>query len=168
MDIATALTSFNDVLRNIGDCLSDSESLVKFRSSVASATGKISLFLSSECEQFGMNQRIYDALMKYSKSNKSQFQSLISSGDFYFEGRTDFRTKLLVFTTSNGTDRKGSHIPLEWLPSPAAKDEPAVQKRQLQRGERGPGKKDYTSNKNANQTTKIVSENIFGIIDDAL
>ena len=167
MDLATALASFSDVLTNIGDCLLDSESRVNFRSSVAFTTGKISLFLSTECEQFGMNTRIYDALIKYSKSNKSQFQSLLSSGDFYFEGRTDYKTKQLVFTTPNGTDRKGSHIPSEWLESPAAKEEP-IQKRQLQRGERGPGKKDYTSNKNANQTTKIVSENIFGVIDDLL
>ena len=105
--------------------------------------------------------------MKYSKSNKNQYLSLISKGGFYFEGRNDYKTKLLVYAKSNGANRIGSHIPAEWLPLPVIIEE-ATPKRRLERGERGPGKRDYSSNKNANQVTKMISENVFKIIDELL
>ena len=167
LTIDSALILFSDVLISIGEYLSDPDSCLNLRNTVAIATGQISLNLSSECEQFGMNKGIYSALMKYSKSNKIQFLSLISRGFFYFEGRNDYGTKLLVYTKSNGADRIGSQIPAEWLPLPVVIEE-AAPKRRLERDERGPGKKDYSSNKNANQVTKLISENTFKIIDELL
>lgn len=58
--------------------------------------------------------------MEYSRKNRSDFQSLMSAGNFFFEGRADYHTKLLVFTISNGTSRKVLHVPEDWLwpPSP--------------------------------------------------
>ena len=135
-----------------------------FRRSVAPTTGQISLYFCSECERFGMDISIYKGLMEYCKKNRSGFQSLIIAGNFFLEGRADYETKLLVFTTSNGSNRIASHVPANWLrPSSPLKDvdvEDVGAKRKLKRGERGPGKKDYASSRAINQSVKRIFDKL--------
>ena len=94
-----------------------------------------------------MNAFIYQGLMDYSKKNKSGFQSLMNAGNFFFEGRADYQTKMIVFTVSSGTSRRGTHVLTDWLKPDEKSDddvrEDVGEKRKLKRGERGPGKKDY-------------------------
>ena len=52
--------------------------------------------------------------MSYSKSNRLEFKSLISMGNFYFEGRIDYKTRLLVLTVGNGGDVISSHVPKQF------------------------------------------------------
>ena len=162
------LVRLNQVLRNIESYFSDCESdLSIFRRTVAPATGQISLYFSSECEQFGMDQSVYKGLMEYSKKYRSNFQSLMSAGNFFFEGRADYKTKLLVFTISNGTGRKASHVPEEWI-RPVVEVEDVGQKRKLKRGERGPGKKDYGSSKTVNQSVRQIFEKLNTFLGEGM
>ena len=169
MSYQEVLCRFNQVLRNLESYFADGESdKTIFRRTVAPATGQISLYFCSECELFGMNLSIYKSLMEYSRKNRSNFQSLMSAGNFFFEGRADYRTKLLVFTISNGTSRKASYVPEDWLrpPSPL-KDidtEEVGEKRKLKRGERGPGKKDYASSKAISQAVKQIFEKLHTVL----
>ena len=161
-----ALLQFNEVLKRLDVYFRDLNSdLEIFRNAAAPSSGRISLFLSKECELFGMTSEVYKGLMLCSKSNKSRFQNLLCAGNFNFEGRADYRTRLLFFTVSDGGERKASHIPEIWLPTPAA-EEVVGEKRQLKRGERGPGKKDYATVKTANQLVNQVTESIYNSLED--
>jgi hypothetical protein len=76
----------------------------------------------------------------------------------------------LLFTISDGGERKASHIPESWLKFPTAEEEEEVvgEKRQLKRGERGPAKKGYTTVKSANQIIAQVTEKINELLDNLL
>lgn len=168
LDMDDCLVKFNEVLKELDVYLRDPNSdLEIFRNPIAPSTGRISLFLSKECELFGMTSEVYKGLMLCRKSNKTRFQNLLGAGDFNFEGRADYRTRLLVFTVSDGGERNASHIPESYLPTPAA-EEIVGEKRQLKRGERGPGKKDYATVKSANQLVNQVSENIYKSLEEFL
>ena len=165
MTYLEVLCRFNQVLRNLDSYFTDGQSdLSIFRRTVAPATGQISLYICSECEKFGMNLSIYKSLMEHSRKNRSNFQSLMSAGNFFFEGRADYRTKLIVFTISNGISRSASHVPEDWLQLPSTlKDvdkEEVGERRKLKRGERGPGKKDYASSKAISQAIKQIFEKL--------
>jgi hypothetical protein len=171
LDIDDALTEFNQVLKNIDIHFRDPESdLDFFRRPVAVLTGQINLFLLKECEQFGMSAAIYKGIMACSKANKIRFDNIMAAGNFKFEGRAEYKTRQLLFTISDGGERKASHIPESWLKIPAAEEVEEVvgEKRQLKRGERGPGKKDYTTVKSANQIISQVTEKINELLDDLL
>jgi hypothetical protein len=63
-----------------------------------------------------MNLEIHRSLIRFSKIDKSYFQSLLNAGGFYFEERADYTT-LLVSTVSDGLERVASHIQQTWLKS---------------------------------------------------
>ena len=126
-----------------------------FQRTVAPLTGRISLLLKEECECYGMTEVMYKSLMNFSKISRKKFNSLISAGNFYFEGRNSYNTKQLVITVSDGANRVGSHIPEEFLPKINDEEEEEVgEKRKLMRGERGPGKKQYIGSKAVNIGSK--------------
>lgn len=106
-----ALKLFDKILKRITHYLLTRKHCEKFKNTIAASTRQISLFINRECEEFGMTQYIYNALMSYSKSNRLEFKSLISMGNFYFEGRKDYKTRLLVLTVGNGGDVISSHVP---------------------------------------------------------
>jgi hypothetical protein len=123
LDIDEALTEFNHVLKNIDIHFRDPESdLDLFRRPVAVLTGQINLFLMKECEQFGMSGAIYKGIMACSKTNKTRFDNIMAAGNFKFEGRAEYKTRQLLFTISDGGERKASHIPESWLKIPAAEE----------------------------------------------
>ena len=159
------------MLRNLDSFFTDGESdLSIFRRSVAPTTGQISLYFCSECERFGMDLSIYKGLMVYCKRNRSGFQSLMIAGNFLLEGRADYQTKLLVFTTSNGSNRIASHVPEYWLRPPSPLKDVDVEdvgvKRKLKRGERGPGKKDYASSRAINQSVKQIFDKLHKFLGE--
>ena len=171
MDIDETLIEFNQVMKNIDNYFSDPQSdLEIFRFPVAALTGQISLLLRTECEQFGMSRAIYKGIMACSKVNKIRFDNIMTAGNFKFEGRAGYSTRMLVFTMSDREERKASHIPQGWLKIPIAEEAEEIVggKRQLKRGERGPGKKDYTTVKSANQIISQVTESISELLETLL
>jgi hypothetical protein len=78
---------FNLFLSNVTKYLLTENYSDKFKNTIAKTTRRISLFINRECEEFGMNTKIYEALMSYSKSNKMKYNSLQCQGNFKFEGR---------------------------------------------------------------------------------
>ena len=114
-----------------------------------------------------MDISIYKGLVEYSQKNRIRFQSLMVAGSFFLEGRADYNTRHLVFTTSNGKNRMASHVPEGWLrpPSPL-KDvdvEDVGEKRKLTRG---PGKKDYASSRSINQAVKPIFEKLYKLLGE--
>ena len=98
------LGEFNAFLKRIERYLRKKTSRNYFTKSIAAATGKISIFLERECEDFGMSKQLYNSLMTYNKSNRVKFKSIMESGCFYFEGRNDYSIKLIVISVGNGRD----------------------------------------------------------------
>ena len=98
------LGEFNDFLKIIEKHLKKKTSRNYFTNSIAAATGKISIFLERECEDFGMSKQLYNSLMTYNKSNRVKFKSIMESGCFYFVGRNDYSIKLIVISVGNGSD----------------------------------------------------------------
>lgn len=140
-----------------------------FQRTVAPLTGRISLLLKEECECYGMTEVMYKSLMNFSKISRKKFNSLISAGNFYFEGRNSYNTKQLVITVSDGANRVGSHIPEEFLPKINDEEEEEVgEKRKLMRGERGPGKKQYIGSKAVNQISKTITDKLVSTLDELL
>ena len=104
-------TAFNAFLQRILNCLISEDYREKFKHTVATATSKISLYLKKECEQFGMTMQLYESLMIYNKANRVKFKNLLDLGKFSFEGRSEYKSILLVITVGNGKDIISSHIP---------------------------------------------------------
>ena len=102
---------FDRVLKKIIQYLMTRKHCEKFKNTVAASTRQISLFINRECEEFGMTKGIYDSMMSYSKSNRLEFKNLLSMGNFKFEGRNDYKTRLLVLTVGYGGDVISSHVP---------------------------------------------------------
>jgi hypothetical protein len=109
------LKEFDVVLKRIVMCLLTEDCSEKFKNSVAKTTRHISLFIQRECGQFGMTSNIYEGLMSYSRTHRIKFLSLLAMGNLSFEGRSNYKARLLVVTVGNGSNIISSHIPQQWL-----------------------------------------------------
>ena len=52
--------------------------------------------------------------MVHNKADRVKYKNLLALGNFSFEGRSDYSTRLIVVTVGNGSDIISSHIPKEW------------------------------------------------------
>lgn len=164
--------AFNEVLRRILICLRSEDHMDKFRNTVSIITQKISLHLRQECEEFGVNLKMYESLMAYNKANRVKFKNLLDLGRFSFEGRSEYNSILLVVTVGNGEDVLSSHIPKEWLQKvdEEVKEEMIGKNNQEIVGSkrkakvRGPGSKDFKSAKTAAVLSKPLLDKILKII----
>ena len=164
--------AFNEVLRRTLICLRSEDHMDKFRNTVSIITQKISLHLRQECEEFGMNLKLYESLMAYNKANRVKFKNLLDLGRFSFEGRSEYNSILLVVTVGNGEDVLSSHIPKEWLHKmdEEVKEEMIGENNQEIVGSkrkakvRGPGSKDFKSAKTAAVLSKPLLDKILKII----
>ena len=86
-------------------------------------------------------------------------------GCFYFEGRNDYETKLIVISVGNGSDIVSSHVPNAYLESLMTAEE-ISKKRKL--SVRGPGNKEFKSVKTAAVLSKSLTEIIIKSIDSTL
>ena len=155
--------AFNEVLQRIIICLSSENYKDKFRNTIALTTQKISLHLRQECEEFGINLKLYECLMTYNKANRVKFKNLLDLGKFSFEGRSEYKSILLVVTVGNGKDVLSSHIPKQWLQQVDEKmkkemieefnQETVGSKRKA--AVRGPGSKNFKSTKSATVLSKM-------------
>ena len=164
-----ALKLFDKILKRITHYLLTRKHCEKFKNTIAASTRQISLFINRECEEFGMTQDIYNALMSYSKSNRLEFKSLISMGNFYFEGRNDYKTRLLVLTVGNGGDVISSHVPKQFTERKEEcneEEDNVGSKRKI--SVRGPGNKEFKSMKSASVISKALTENIIHFIDSMI
>ena len=175
------LSEFESVMKRIIICLSTENCAEKFKNSVAITTRQISLFLCRECEEFGMTKEIYDALMSYKKAKKAKYENLLISGNFYFEGRNNYNTKMIVLTVGNGSIILSSQIPQEWLRDDSVvvdrevEDHSAIVEVDLAIGgkrkiapSRDPGNKDFKSAKPANALSKLLSDTMIEIMNNKL
>jgi hypothetical protein len=101
-----------------------------------------------------MNTKIYEALMSYSKSNKMKYNSLQCQGNFKFEGRNTYASKLIEVTVSNGGGIVSSHVPSNWFKQIQIEEEEQEAEVGMKRkiSVRGPGNKDFKSLKSASKT----------------
>ena len=114
-----------------------------------------------------MTSNIYEGLLGYSRTCKLKFRSLLATGNFGFEGRSNYKTRLLVVTVGNGNNIISSHIPQQWL---AIIDEPRenIDDDIEQKAKRGPGVKDFQNERSAKAASKEVTETVIGDINSAL
>ena len=140
-------------------------SRIYFTKSIAAATGKVNIFLERECEDFGMSKQLYNSLMTYNKANRVKFKTMMESGCFYFEGKNDYCTKLIVISVGNGGDIKSSHVPEQYLQSISAIMR-VNNKRKFT--VRGPGSKDFKTLITASVLSKPLTEIIIRTIEQTL
>ena len=137
--------------------LEDNERSHRFRNQVASVTKKIPILLQREGEQFRMNIDIYKSIMQFSKSKPSQFQSMMTEGNFYFQGASSYKTREIVVSILDG----GSFVPLKYMEEITLNNTPAeICLKRKSRGERGPGKKAFFGNRGGEQRSKILTAKI--------
>ena len=137
----------------------------RFKNSIASVTRKISIFLKRECEDFGMTKGLYASLMHYNNTHRKDFKNIMDIGCFYFEGRNDYETKLIVISVGNDSDIVSSHVPNAYLESLMTAEE-ISKKRKL--SVRGPDNKEFKSVKTAAVLSKSLTEIIIKSIDSTL
>ena len=159
------MSEFNNFLMRIEKHLKKKTSRNYFTNSIAAATGKISIFLERECEDFGMSKQLYNSLMTYNKANRVKFKTMMETGCFYFEGRNDYSTKLIVISVGNGSDIKSSHVPEQYLQNISA-NTTVNNKRKY--GVRGPGSKDFKTPITASVLSKPLTEIIIRTIEQTL
>lgn len=159
------------MIKRIIICLSTEDCTAKFKNSVAISTRQISLFLRRECEEFGMTKGIYEALMNYSKLRKVKYENLLRSANFYFEGRNNYDTKMIVLTVGNDSTIFSSQIPAEWLIDDSVvveEEDVAIGAKRKIGSSRGPGNKDFKSAKPANAISKMLSDTIIEVMNNKL
>ena len=111
--------------------------------------------------------------MTYNKANRVKFKNLLDLGKFSFEGRSEYKSILLIVTVGNGKDILSSHIPKQWLPhvNEEMKEGFIEENNQEIVGckrkatVRGPGSKNFKSTKTAAVLSKALSDKILKIID---
>ena len=173
VELVDPFEAFNEVLRRILICLRSEDYKDKFRNTIAIMTQKISLHLRQECEEFGMNSKLYECLMAYNKANRVKFKNLLDLGKFSFEGRSEYNSIQLVVTVGDGKDVLSSHIPKEWLQQvdDEVKEEVLEENNQEIVGSkrkatvRGPGSKDFKSVKTAAVLSKPLLDKVLKIIN---
>ena len=107
------LQLFDTFLQKLCEAVSleDNERTRRFRNQVVSVTKKIPIHLQREGEQFGMNIDISKSIMQFSKSKPAQFRSMMTEGNFYFQGASSYKTREIVVSILDGP--AGSFVPLK-------------------------------------------------------
>ena len=157
------LQLFDTFLQKLCEAVSleDNERSHRFRNQVASVTKKIPILLQREGEQFGMNIDIYKSIMQFSKSKPSQFQSMMTEGNFYFQGASSYKTREIVVSILDGGYQAESFVPLKYMEEVILNNTPAeISLKRKSRGERGPGKKAFFGNRGGEQRSKILTAKI--------
>ena len=120
LPLQTALMNLDAFLRKVISALKENErgdvdSRPLFKNTVAKNSRQISIYLKDDGEQYGMNLETYETLMNHSKRDRIVFKNLLASGNFHFEGKNTYSTKMIVITVGNDRDINDSHIPLNLL-----------------------------------------------------
>ena len=170
LSLQTALMNLDTFLREVIKALKENErdaldSRPLFKNSVAKNSRQISIYLKDDGEQYGMNLETYEALMNHSKRNRIVFKNLLASGNFHFEGKNTYFTKMIVITVGNNRDIHDSHIPLSLLPEAPIAIDVECKKRKVSRG---PGVKNYKSARTAVVNSKKLTEDLVRVIDESL
>ena len=163
------LQLFDTFLQKLCEAVSleDNETTRRFRNQVASVTKKLPILLLREGEQFGMDTDIYKSIMQFSKSKPAQFQSMMTEGNFYFQGASSYKTREIVVSILDGP--AGSFVPLKYMEEVIADDNSTeVGIKRKSRGERGPGKKAFSGNRGGTQRSKILAAKMIELIDEFL
>ena len=170
LPLQTALMNLDAFLRKVISALKENErgdvdSRPLFKNTVAKNSRQISIYLKDDGEQYGMNLETYETLMNHSKRDRIVFKNLLASGNFHFEGKNTYSTKMIVITVGNDRDINDSHIPMNLLPEVPILIDTESKKRKISRG---PGIKNYKSARTAVVNSKKLTEDLVRHIDQSL
>ena len=120
-----------------------------------------------------MTPQLYESLMTYNKANRVKFKSLLDLGKFSFEGRSEYKSILLVITVGNGKDIISSHIPSQWMQHVDEEVKKAIEDIDEEvvgskEAVRGPGCKDFKSSKTAAVLSRSLADAVLKVINDSL
>ena len=165
------LQLFDTFLQNLCEAVSleDNERTHRFSNQVASVTKKIPILLQREGEQLGMNIDIYKSIMQFCKSKPSQFQSMMTEENFYFQGASSYKTREIVVSILDERCHAGSFVPLKYMEEVNLDNTPTeVCLKRKGRGERGPGKKAFNGNRAGEQRSKILTARMIELVNEYL
>ena len=161
------LQLFTKFLKKITEAVIKNEKLPdrKFRNSIAGVSRTIPIFLQSEGEEYGMTLQIYDCLMTYKKAKPSRFQSMMTQGNFSLEGSASYSArKVVIYIPDEQSELLLSHVPASFLEVIGAPEVEATVGIKRKAGERGPGKKNFASDR----TAVVVSQNLTKSLSDVI
>ena len=114
--------------------------------------------------------------MVHNKADRVKYKNLLALGNFSFEGRSDYSTRLIVVTVGNGSDIISSHIPKEWTQQFVSRDcledsleeEKEIVGKKRKASIRGPGNKDFRSARSAAVLSRSLTESAIETINDTI
>ena len=166
------LRLFNAFLKTITQyILSPDYCPSRLRGTIAKVSRELPIFMSKEGEAYGMTKSIYTSMMVFKGNNRALFDSMLTMGNFSFDGPSVYEKRRVVIVIPDGKLTVGSFIPPSFMGEiEEIKDEVQESgvKRKKSPGERGPGKGDFKSKRTAHILSKQIHEDIVRMINENL
>ena len=124
--------------------------------------------MSKEGEAYGMSKSIYTSLMIFRGNNRALFDSMLTMGNFSFDGPSVYEKRRTVIVIPDGKSTVGSFIPSSFTGEIQEEVQEFGAKRKKSPGERGPGNADFKSKRTAHVVSKQIHEDMIRKINENL